>query len=78
MKIEIFGEPKPKEDVLRLKLVSEYGTIKLVSVDETGVTVSAGYILSIDATGVSMYNSVGISGIAKGSSGSVAVRNERD
>lgn len=58
MKIEVFGEAKPEEKVLRLKLVEMPEGVRLVAVDEYGRTVSAGNLLTINETGIKLNSSV--------------------
>lgn len=54
MRVEVYNESEPKpepEKVLRLRLISEYGSVRLVAVDEAGATVSSGNLLQFRSDG---------------------------
>lgn len=58
MHLTIFEEEEPKGLTVRLRLMQDEESVKLVAVDKMGVVVSAGVILSVSKEGVVMTRGV--------------------
>ena len=48
MKVELYEPKQSPEDVVRLRLISGFGRIKLVAVDVDGRVVNGGYLLGFE------------------------------
>ncbi len=55
MKIEIFEEKAPEENVLRLKLVRDGDSVKVVAVDALGEQLPSGNLLTIRSDNGTLY-----------------------
>ena len=61
MKLEIYETEQSPNDVVRLRLITENGTVKLVVVDANGSTVPGGYLLGFEKGKRGFYLSSSIS-----------------
>ena len=51
MKLEVFTNTAPDENITRLRLVQEDGSVCLIAVDESGEIIPGGYICRLTTTG---------------------------